>query len=123
MLKFMVVLYRRKDMNRGEFRHHLRNVHGPLAMKLPGLRRYQQNYPADDPKRKAPSWDAVVELYWDDWPSMEKAWASAEGAASDADLKLFADLERTAWSVVEELEGDMNSSTLHATGGREVPSR
>lgn len=123
MLKFMVVLYRRKDMNRNEFRHHLRNVHAPLAMKLPGLRRYMQNYPADDPKRKAPSWDAIVELYWHDRASMEKAWASAEGATSDADLKLFADLERTTWSVVEELDGDIKSSTLQATGGREVPPR
>jgi hypothetical protein len=87
------------------------------------LRRYQQNYPADDPQRKAPPWDAVVELYWDDWPSMETAWASAEGAASDADLKLFADLERTTWSVVEELGGDIKSSRLQATGWREAPSR
>jgi uncharacterized protein (TIGR02118 family) len=112
MLKFMVVLYRRKDMSTEEFRHHLRNVHGPLAMKLPGLRKYVQNYPASDPERRAPAWDAIVELYWDDWTSMEKAWTSAEGAASDADLKLFVDLERTTWSVIEEHEGDITSSRL-----------
>ena len=112
MLKFMVVLYRRKDMSREEFRHHLRDVHGRLAMKLPGLRKYMQNYPALDPKRNAPTWDAIVELYWDDWASMEAAWASPQGAASDADRKLFADLELTAWSVVEECEGEIKSSTL-----------
>jgi hypothetical protein len=53
---------------------------------------------------------------------MEKAWASAEGSASDADLMLFADLERTAWSVVEEREGDIKSSTLRSAGGREPAS-
>jgi len=112
MLKFMVVLYRRKDMSREEFRHHLRDVHGRLAMKLPGLRKYTQNYPALDPQRNAPTWDAIVELYWDDWEAMEAAWASAQGAASDADLKLFADLKLTAWSVVEEYEGEGKSSPL-----------
>jgi hypothetical protein len=34
---------------------------------------------------------------------MEAAWASPQGAASDADLELFADLTRVTWSVVEEI--------------------
>lgn len=112
MLKFMVVVYRRTDVSKSAFRNHLRQIHGVLAMKLPGLRRYKQNHPAEDPKRKVPTWDAIVELYWDDWASMEKAWASPEGAASDADLALFADLERTTWSVVEELEGNIGAGLL-----------
>jgi hypothetical protein len=35
---------------------------------------------------------------------MEAAWAMPEGAASDADLPKFADLSRTTWSVVEEVD-------------------
>jgi uncharacterized protein (TIGR02118 family) len=105
MLKFMVVLYRRGGMSSTDFRKHLREIHGPLARKLPGLRKYVQNYPAEDGQRKAPPWDAIVELYWDDRTTMEAAWKSPEGAASDADLPLFADMERTRWSVVEEVEG------------------
>jgi len=103
MLKFMVVLYRREDLTYDQFRHHLETVHAPLAKALPGLKKYIQNHRADDPKRKHPGWDAIIELYFDDWQSMEAAWASPQGAASDADLPLFADLERTTWSVVEEL--------------------
>ncbi len=34
---------------------------------------------------------------------MEAAWASPQGAASDADLRVFADLTSTTWSVVEEI--------------------
>jgi hypothetical protein len=34
---------------------------------------------------------------------MEAAWASPQGAASDADLPAFADLSRTTWSVVDEI--------------------
>lgn len=103
MLKFMVVLQRRQAMTAAEFVKHLREVHGSLARKLPGLRKYVQNYPAADPTRKA-AWDAIVELYWDDRTAMEAAWQSPEGAASDADLPLFVDMERTSWSVVEAFE-------------------
>jgi uncharacterized protein (TIGR02118 family) len=102
MLKFMVVLYRRAGMTAEEFRRHLQQVHGPLAKKLPELRKYVQNYACADPKR-APGWDAIVELYFDDWAAMEAAWDSAEGAASDADLPLFADLSRTTWAAVDEI--------------------
>jgi len=103
MLKFMVVLYRRKDLTAPQFRHHLEEIHAPLAKALPGLRRYKQNQVLTDPKRKHPGWDAIIELYFDNLESMEAAWASPQGKASDADLPAFTDLTRTTWSVVEEL--------------------
>ena len=103
MLKFMVVLYRKADLTRQQFRTHLEEIHAPLARNLPGLKRYVQNHVCPDPKREHPGWDAVVELYFDNRDTMEAAWASQQGAASDADLPLFADLSRTTWSVVEEI--------------------
>jgi uncharacterized protein (TIGR02118 family) len=103
MLKFMVVIYRHPELTDEQFRRHLQEIHGPLAKNLPGLRKYIQNIVCSDPKRKSPAWDAVVELYFDDWSSMEAAWASPQGAASDADLPAFADLTRTTWSVVDEV--------------------
>jgi uncharacterized protein (TIGR02118 family) len=103
MLKFMVVVYRRPELNPAQFRRHFEEVHGPLAKNLPGLRKYTQNYPGADPKRKAPEWDAIVELYFDSWAAMEVAWNSPQGLASDADLTRFADLSRTSWSAVEEV--------------------
>jgi uncharacterized protein (TIGR02118 family) len=103
MIKFMVVLYRRPDLTPEQFRRHLQEIHAPLAQNLPGLRKYVQNFVCSDPKRKPPGWDAVVELYFDDRSSMEAAWASPQGAASDADLPAFADLTRTSWSAVDEI--------------------
>lgn len=103
MLKFIVVLYRRPDLTSAQFRHHLEEVHAPLAKALPGLKLYKQNHVVSDPKRKHPGWDAIVELYFESREAMEAAWASPQGAASDADLPLFADLSRTKWSVVEEI--------------------
>lgn len=103
MLKFMVVLYRREDLSREEFLCHLQEIHTPLAKRLPGLEGYRQNHVVVDPKRKPPGWDAIIELYFENRGAMEAAWASSEGATSDADLPAFANLERTTWSVVEEI--------------------
>jgi uncharacterized protein (TIGR02118 family) len=103
MLKFMVVIYRNPELTHQQFRRNLQEIHGPLAKNLPGLRKYVQNIVCSDPKRKSPGWDAVVELYFDDRSSMEAAWASLQGAASDANLPAFADLTRTTWSAVEEI--------------------
>jgi uncharacterized protein (TIGR02118 family) len=103
MLKFMVVICRRPDLTPAQFRRHLEEIHGPIVKSLPGLRKYAQNYVCHDPKRKPPGWDAIVEVYFNSWDAMETAWASPQGAASDADLPAFADLTRTTWSVVEEV--------------------
>jgi uncharacterized protein (TIGR02118 family) len=103
MLKFMVVLYRRADLTSAQFRQHLEQIHAPLAKQLPGLRLYKQNHVLPDPKRPHPGWDAIIELHFESREAMERAWDGPQGAASDADLPLFADLSRTTWSVVEEV--------------------
>jgi uncharacterized protein (TIGR02118 family) len=101
MIKFMVVLYRQPDLGESEFRAYLRDVHGPMAEAIPNLLHYTQNFVAEDPARKHPGWDAIVELYWADRDTMEADWASPEGRAATADLAAFADLSRTTWSLVD----------------------
>jgi uncharacterized protein (TIGR02118 family) len=102
MLKFIVVLHRKREMAPEQFRTYFVEVHQVLAQRIPGLRRYKQNFVLPDAKRERPAWDCVVELYFDNREAMEAAWASPEGQAATADLGVFADLSRTAWSVVEE---------------------
>jgi len=103
MLKFAVLLYKRPEMTLEDFRDYFRNVHTPLAKKIPGLRKCIHNYVAADSTRKPPEWHGIVELYFDDFESMQTAWATAEGEEATNDLKHFADLTRTTWSVVEEV--------------------
>jgi uncharacterized protein (TIGR02118 family) len=103
MLKFIVVIYKRPDLTQEDFRRYLQEIHAPLAKNLPGLRKYVQNFVSADPARNPPGWDAVVELYFDNRAAMEAAWASPQGAVSDADLPAFADLSRTTWSTVDEV--------------------
>jgi uncharacterized protein (TIGR02118 family) len=98
MVKFMVVLYRKKDLSAEEFRSNLRQIHGVM----PNLKRYLQNHVASDPSRAHPGWDAIIELYWDDRETMEAAWRSPEGEAATQHLQEFVDLSRSTWSIVEE---------------------
>jgi uncharacterized protein (TIGR02118 family) len=102
LTKFVVVLYRRPDFTVEQFRNNLRDEHGPMAERIPGLRRYVQNHVASDSARPHPGWDAVVELWWDDREAMEAGWRSPQGREATAHLAAFADLSRTTWSVVEE---------------------
>jgi uncharacterized protein (TIGR02118 family) len=102
MVKFVVVLHRKPDWTYQRFRDYFIHVHGPLAVRIPGLRRYKQNFPASDAQRKPPGWDCVVELYFDNKDAMEAAWATAEGEAASADLEVFANMSETSWSIVEE---------------------
>jgi uncharacterized protein (TIGR02118 family) len=102
VLKFVVVLYRKPGLTAEQFAENLRNEHGPMAERLPGLRKYVQNHVVPDPARSHPGWDAVVELFWDDWTAMEAAWKTPEGRRATDHLVELADLSRSTWSVVSE---------------------
>ena len=104
MLKFVVLLYRKPGMSFAEFVAYVKDVHGPLAAKLPGVRKYVQNFVVEDRECRRAEWDALVELYFEDRASFEAAWNTPEGKASDVDLPLFLDLTRTSWSLVEAVE-------------------
>jgi uncharacterized protein (TIGR02118 family) len=103
MLKMVVVLRRKLDWTHEKFRDYFVRVHGPLAQKIPGLRRYQQNFPALDAKRQPPEWDAVIELYFDSKEAMDAAWETPEGRAATEDVDVMADRSRSSWSVVDEI--------------------
>ena len=102
MCKMIVILYRRQDFTRDACLIYLRDVHGPMAERLPGLVAYRQNHVVEDTTRRDPGWDAVVELWWETRESMEGAWRTPEGRAATADLAAFTDLQRTSWSIVDE---------------------
>ena len=101
MLKFIVVICKRADFSDEKFGAFMRDVHRPLALKIPGLRRHVVNFPASDSTRARPAWDAVVELFFDSREAMEEAWRSPEGIAATRDLEAFADLARSTWSIVD----------------------
>lgn len=71
------------------FDRHYREVHIPLAKKLPGLRRYtvSNNLSAG---RGGDGFYLVAELEWDDRAAMQQAFESPEGKAASEDVPKFA---------------------------------
>jgi uncharacterized protein (TIGR02118 family) len=98
MTKLVVLLNKRADLSREEFRRYWREVHGPLGAKMPGVRKYVQNHALAD---GAP-FDGFAEMWFDDTAAMQAALASSESAAAGADAPNF--VEKTQLMFVEEVE-------------------
>lgn len=103
MIKFVGIVTRRPGMSREEFLRYWREVHGPLAAALPGLRRYVQNPPLELPGRE-PRYDGMAELWFDDLDSLRAAFRSPQGARVRADEAQFIDQARSFALLVEERE-------------------
>jgi uncharacterized protein (TIGR02118 family) len=103
----MGLLQRKPDLSVADFRTHWRDLHGPLAAKLPGLRRYHQNHVVDRQQRGiiyargSQDFDGISELWFDDFPSMRRAFSSdpvrvlsGDEAALISDLKLVTAIQQ-----------------------------
>lgn len=101
-VKFVVVLVRRSDLSAAEFQHYFKTVHEPMALVLPDLIGYTQNFAADDETRQRPQWDAVIEFRFTSRAAMEAAWATDAGRKATEDLQHMADLTRSTWGLVDE---------------------
>jgi uncharacterized protein (TIGR02118 family) len=107
MVVRMGLLQKKPGLSDAEFRAHWRDLHGPLAAKLPSLRRYHQNHVVDREQRGivyargSHDFDGISELWFDDLPSMQLAFSSdlvEEVAADEAsfigDLKLITAIQQ-----------------------------
>ncbi|MBP0496165.1 EthD family reductase [Roseomonas indoligenes] len=96
MIVRMGLLERRPDVPPGEFSRIWREEHGPLAARLPGLRRYEQNLVTDrsqlaiDHARGGMSLDGLSQLRFDSRAAMDAAAASPEMAPIGPDNDRFA---------------------------------
>lgn len=99
MVRFLVLYDPPKDPE--AFDRHYRDVHIPLARKLPGLRRYtiSRNHA---PIRGGEPYYLVAELDWDDMDALRLAFQSPDGQATAQDVPKFAD--GGVRSMVYELE-------------------
>jgi uncharacterized protein (TIGR02118 family) len=85
-----------------EFDRHYRQVHIPLAKKLPGLRSFTLSRNATSVRGGDPYY-LIAELDFDDIASLQKAFQSPEGQATAADVTNLAASVRVN-SMVFELE-------------------
>lgn len=102
MVKVVVLLPRRKEMDRQDFERYIRQTHLPLVVKMPGLRRLVVNWVLPDPSGAQPEYDAVAEDWFDDAEAMGAAFASLEGKAVADDAPHFLDMDRFRLMVTQE---------------------
>jgi uncharacterized protein (TIGR02118 family) len=105
MIKSVGLLVRREGLTHAQFVKHWVEVHAPLALKVPGLRRYVQSHILEERGRPdIPSIgiaiDGIAELWYDDHDAMARALATPEMKALHADGALF--IGRIQSVIVEE---------------------
>jgi uncharacterized protein (TIGR02118 family) len=85
----LVVLYR-KPADPAAFDAHYREVHAPLARKMPGLRKMETGHFTGAPGGSEPKFYFMAELYFEGKEAMMAALASPEGKAAAKDVMSFA---------------------------------
>ena len=98
MIKTVIFFKRRPGMAVEAFREHWRAQHAALIVRLPGLRRYVQNYPLGDD----PVFDAVAESSFDDTQAMKALARTPEYAEVLADEPRFIDRASMGSIITEE---------------------
>jgi uncharacterized protein (TIGR02118 family) len=103
MIKLIYCFRKRPGMSDADFDVYWRDVHGPIAARIPGLRRLVQsralNVPGDV---RRPDYDGVAELWFDDVDTLLEARASEEWKRSGLDEANFLDPASAAYLVTEE---------------------
>jgi uncharacterized protein (TIGR02118 family) len=104
MVKLIYCISKKPELSVEEFQTYWRETHGPIAGRIPGLRRYVQCHtvPALYGGQTPPAFDGAAELWFDDLETMRSAMGSAEVKAALEDEKNFIDHTRVASFVTEE---------------------
>ncbi len=103
MIKAVFLIHKRPDMNDEAFRRYWRETHGPIAAKIPGLRKYVQCPASAEPDGTAPVYDGFAEMWFDSRESFDQGFASPEGKAALDDAGNFIDMSRLQSLTVQEI--------------------
>lgn len=107
MIKVLGLLTRKAGTTHEAFVRHWYDIHGPLALSVPGIRRYVQSHITDtrtrpDIPETAVDVDGIAELWFDDLESMKRAGATPEMKRLTDDGALF--IGQIKSYVIEERE-------------------
>src|SRR6185369_16627648 len=107
MIKMLGLLTRKPELTHEQFVKHWLEIHGPLALAVPGVRRYVQSHIQGERTRPdIPTTDVqvdgIAELWFDDMDAMQRAYATPAAKALHADGALI--IGRIKSFVVEEKE-------------------
>ena len=94
MLKVIGLLTRKPHLTHAQFVDHWLHIHGPLALAVPGIRRYVQSHivgtrTRPDVPESGVQVDGIAELWYDDLAAYERAAATPEMKALTDDGALI----------------------------------
>ncbi len=99
----LTALYR-KPANIAQFDEYYANVHTPLALKMPGLRKFAISKVQSGIVGESP-YHLLADLYFDDMQTLQAALSSPEGRAAAKDVNNFGkDIIEMLVAEVEEKE-------------------
>jgi len=104
MVKMVELVTRKPGMSPEAFQEYWRTVHGPIVLKLPGIRRYVQSHARLSAYRagRPPLYDGVVGVWFDNTDAMRQSEKTPEYAAVRADEPNFIDVGRLAFIITKE---------------------
>lgn len=106
MVKMLITLKRRAGMSQQEFKDYRRDVHEPLLLALPEaqyMRRFVVSYPLPAAGFGEPSYDAVVEVWFDSLEDLNALFFSENFQTKvDPDHSNFLDLTQGGIIICEE---------------------
>jgi uncharacterized protein (TIGR02118 family) len=104
MIKLIYCITRKADLSVEEFQRYWRETHGPIAGRIPGVRRYVQCHTLPElyGRETPPDYDGAAEVWFDDLDAMRAAFRSPEVAAAREDELNFIDHSKSAMFVTEE---------------------
>jgi uncharacterized protein (TIGR02118 family) len=102
MLKLLLVLYKRPDLEWERFQQAWDEIYGPNVARVPGARSYKHHYLLPDPVDQASIADAIAELWFDSPEALHAGLASGVGQAALVALMHVLDAHRFKLMVREE---------------------
>jgi uncharacterized protein (TIGR02118 family) len=105
MVKLVEFVHRKPGMTPEAFQKYWREIHGPLAAKIPVMRRYVQNHVrlSAYASGRQPRYDGVVEVWFDSTDAMRESAKTPEYAAVRADEPNLLDGSRLSFIITREL--------------------
>lgn len=104
LVKRVSFIKAKPGMSPQEFSAYWRDVHGPLALKIPGIRRYVQCHVAPEAYEKGePAYDGVAQIWFETMADLQYAMNSSEyKEGAQLDGPKFVDPEHMVHLLTEE---------------------
>ena len=105
MIKYVILLKRRPEIDHATFLKIWREEHTPILQQLPGIRSIELNSTLDVPNY-APDYDGIGLLTFDSMDAANAAFAGPAGQAARQHTPTFADSANAMRFFAEPLETD-----------------